>query len=82
MDQRSNDVDSDHVLLSVFLAWIFTEVVTPLIATCFYATEGEGTGSRVLFYRKEEWEVLRALGEAQMGSHFVKVDLITHMHRR
>jgi hypothetical protein len=65
--------DTDHVLLSVVLAWIFTEIIPPLIATCFYATEGEGTGSRILFYRKQEWEALRAAGEAQMRSHFVKV---------
>ena len=65
--------DSDHVVLSIFLAWIFTEIVPPLIATCFYATEGEGTGSRVLYYRKKEWEKLRTIGEAQMASHFVKV---------
>jgi hypothetical protein len=70
---RTEGTDSAHVLLSIVLAWIFTEVIPPLIATCFYVTEGEGTGSRVLFYRKQEWEVLRAIGESQMGSHFVKV---------
>lgn len=63
------------MLLSVFLAWVFTEVIPPLIASCFYVTEGEGTGGRVLFYRKQDWEELRAAGEAQMGTHFVKVRL-------
>lgn len=74
-DHTRQELDSDHVLLCVFLGWIFTEVIPPLIATCFYATEGEGTGSRVLYYRKEEWEVLRGLGEAQMRSHFIKVNI-------
>ena len=64
---------TDQKLLSIFLSWIFTEFIPPLIANCFYVTEGEGTGSRVLYYRKEVWEVLRAVGEKQMNSHFVKV---------
>ena len=63
----------DYQLLTIFLAWIFTEIVPHLIATCFYVTEGEGTGSQVLYYRKEEWEMLRAVGEKQMESHFVRV---------
>lgn len=65
--------------LSIVLAWIFTDFLPHLLASCFYATEGEGTGGKVLYYRKQKWDVLRRRGEVEMMHHFTKVVIVTHV---
>ena len=61
------------ILLHVFLHWLFSSFINPLISTTFYVTEGEGLGGQVLYYLKSVWECLVChVGMKQMESNFVK----------
>lgn len=68
-------VDIRMARLHRFLFWIFAHFVNPLLSTCFYITEGEGTGSEVLFYRRPVWSQIMRLGKKQMESNFVEVKM-------
>lgn len=57
-------------ILRAFIYWIFTEFINPLVAVCFYVTEGEGHGSQLLFYRKPVWSVLMKMGKKQLNLSF------------
>ena len=58
-----------------FTYWLYFSFINPLISTCFYATEGEGCGQQVLYYRKPVWSQCMRLGRQQMKRHFVEVQL-------
>jgi hypothetical protein len=58
-----------------FLHWIFNEFVISLLAANFYVTEGEGTGTETLYYKKRDWRLLEEIGMLQMNSNFMKVSL-------
>lgn len=59
--------------LRSFFYWAFAEFVNPLLAVCFYVTEGEGLGSQLLYYRKPVWTSLMQRGEQQLKESFVLV---------
>jgi hypothetical protein len=77
--EREHSVESSgahgdaHELLKWFIYWVFTDVVIPVVTSAFYVTEGEGTGTETLYFRKSDWQVLSAIGELQMKTNFVKV---------
>lgn len=71
------EVDDQH-LLRWFLYWVFTDIVIPLLVSAFYVTEGEGTGTETLYFRKRDWHVLSSIGELQMQANFVKVICTSH----
>lgn len=58
-----------------FTYWLYFFFINPLISTCFYVTEGEGCGQRILYYRKPVWSQCMRLGRLQMKQHFVEVQL-------
>jgi hypothetical protein len=56
-----------------FMEWVYSDFVNNLIAVCFYATEAEGRGSEVLYYRKPVWSRIVQLGKQQLVQNFVPV---------
>jgi hypothetical protein len=73
--RRSSKVESAarEQLLFRFLEWVFAEVVVKLLGVCFYATEVEGRGSEVLYYRKPVWARIVNKGKQQLFANFVPV---------
>jgi len=68
----------NSVLLAVFLQWVFTSVVNPLLSTTFYITEGEGLGASVLFYLRSVWtSIIAEVGVKQIRQHFMEISLPT-----
>lgn len=65
----------------MFLHWVFSSLINPMLATMFYITEGEGgmvgSGSgALLFYRKAVWvEITRTVGFNTINNNFVEVRL-------
>jgi hypothetical protein len=47
-------------ILSIF-RWLFHDYIVPLLQQCFYVTESEIHGKRVLYYRKPIWALFRTL---------------------
>lgn len=66
---------SAEISFRQFMSWIFGQFVNPLLSTCFYITEGEGTGNALLHYRKPVWAQLMKRGRQQMKKNFVEVSL-------
>lgn len=62
-------------LFLTFMNWLYAEFVNSLIAACFYATEVEGRGAEVLFYRKPLWARIVNKGKIQLFRNFVPVRL-------
>lgn len=62
-------------LLHHFLYWLVTDFVLPLLSVCFYATEVEGRGSEVFYYRKPNWAIIVRRGVAQIKDHFMPVSV-------
>jgi hypothetical protein len=80
-EQRSKGVSkveraAREQLLFRFLDWVFAEVVVKLIGACFYATEVEGRGSEVLYYRKPVWARIVNKGKQQLFANFVPVSYL------
>jgi hypothetical protein len=73
--KRASKVESAarEQLLYRFVEWVFAEVVVKLIGVCFYATEVEGRGSEVLYYRKPVWARIVNKGKQQLFANFVPV---------
>lgn len=77
----THGISATDVLQSL-MYWIFTEFVNPLIAICFYVTEGEGKGSELFHYRKPVWSGLLRRGEAQLKDSFAAVVSCYNFHFR
>jgi hypothetical protein len=58
-----------------FMEWVYCEFINPLIAANFYATEVEGRGAEVLYYRKPVWARIVQRGKEQLCNNFVPVSL-------
>ena len=56
-----------------FMDWVYNDFVNPLLAANFYATEVEGRGAEVLYYRKAVWARIVQRGKQQLCSNFVPV---------
>ncbi len=56
-----------------FMFWLFSEFLVAILAANFYVTEGEGTGTQTLYYKKSEWKILEEIGREQMNQNFMKV---------
>lgn len=56
-----------------FMEWVYCEFINPLIAANFYATEVEGRGAEVLYYRKPVWARIVQRGKEQLCNNFVPV---------
>jgi sugar (pentulose or hexulose) kinase len=59
--------------------WIFAEFIVSALAGNFYITEGEGTGTETLYFKKRDWRLLEEVGMNQMNSNFMKVSLSCHV---
>lgn len=55
-----------------FMFWLYSEFINPLLSSCFYATEAEGCGSQVLFYRKPIWSAIVRRGQKQLQQNFIQ----------
>jgi hypothetical protein len=62
-----------RICLQYFLHWIFADFIIPLLRSCFYVTEGQGTGLQTLYYRRPTWRTLMQIGRQQMQRNFVEV---------
>lgn len=40
------------------VVWLFERLIVPLTKVCFYCTEGTGTGSTLLYFRKTLWDAV------------------------
>jgi len=56
-----------------FMFWLYSDFINPLLSSCFYATEAEGSGSKVLFYRKPVWSAIVQRGQRQLQQNFIQV---------
>lgn len=56
-----------------FMFWLYSDFINPLLSSCFYATESEGCGSKVLFYRKPVWSEIVRRGQKQLQQNFIQV---------
>ena len=56
-----------------FMYWIYDDFINSIIASCFYATEVEGRGSEVLYYRKPIWASIVQRGQHQLVDNFIQV---------
>jgi Telomerase ribonucleoprotein complex - RNA binding domain len=52
-------------VLSIF-RWLFHGYIIPLLHQCFYITESEMHGKRVLYYRKPIWALFRTLSMSKL----------------
>ena len=59
-----------------FMQWMYTDFINNIISVCFYATEVEGRGTDVLYFRKPLWSRIVMKGKAQLESNFVPVILL------
>jgi hypothetical protein len=59
-----------------WLHWIFADFINPLISSCFYVTEGQGTAMETLYYRKPIWAQLMSIGKVQMSQNFVEISYV------
>ncbi len=64
-----------------FMDWVYNDFVNPLLAANFYATEVEGRGAEVLFYRKAVWARIVQRGKQQLCSNFVPVSCLHFLFR-
>jgi len=62
-----------QILLHAFVYWLIADFIHPLLCTYLYATEAEGRGNQVLWYRKSAWAQIVRAGLAQIQPHFVKI---------
>ena len=49
-----------------FMDWVYSDFINPLLAANFYATEVEGRGAEVLYYRKHVWARIVKRGKQQL----------------
>ena len=61
-------------MLAEFLFWFIDGFVTDLVKTTFKVTEAAGSGSRSLFFRQDDWELIsRPLLDNIAGTLFEKI---------
>ena len=65
-----------------FMDWVYNDFVNPLLAANFYATEVEGRGAEVLYYRKAVWARIVQRGKQQLCSNFVPVSQCFPVERK
>jgi hypothetical protein len=70
---KSSTISLQYRLLMDLIDWIFHDFIISLLAANFYVTEGEGTGTETLYYKKKDWRLLEEIGMIQMNSNFMKV---------
>ncbi|CAM6106019.1 unnamed protein product [Calypogeia fissa] len=58
--------------LELWLHWLFTTLVVPLIRAHFYVTENENHRQDVFYYRKPVWARIRASGMRELTSKIFK----------
>jgi hypothetical protein len=73
MDARRRHAYGTLQNLHRFMFWLYSEFINPLLSSCFYATEAEGCGSKVLFYRKPVWSEIVRRGQKQLQQNFIQV---------
>jgi len=64
---------TQQMILHAFVYWLIADFIHPLICSHLYATEAEGRGNQVLWYRKSAWTQIVRAGLAQIQPHFVKI---------
>ena len=62
-----------HYMVARLIYWIFTSFIIPLITNYFYATECEGQGGTVFYYRKPVWGYISSLGCHQFNKSFTQL---------
>ena len=55
------------------MLWVFRDFINPLISSNFYATEAEGRGGEVHYYRKYVWMGLLRRAQSQLSGSFVRI---------
>ena len=69
-------------LCYMFVHWVFSSIINPVLSSMFYITEGEGglvgSGSgSLLYYRKAVWvEITRSVGHNIISNNFVEVSCV------
>ena len=56
-----------------FMQWVYSDFINSLLSVCFYATEVEGRGSDVHYYRKPLWARIVRRGKMQLFNNFMPV---------
>lgn len=69
----TNFPTSPQYIFNVFVYWIFTDFINPLVSASFYATEAEGRSNDVTFFRKPIWARVIERGREQMKKHFMEL---------
>lgn len=72
---RSLHLTQQTQIFTDLLRWIFSDFLVSVLAANFYITEGEGTGTETLYYRKRDWKILEEIGMHQMSMNFMQVSL-------
>jgi len=72
ISSRSESLASMQVFYR-FMEWVYSDFINPLLAANFYATEVEGRGAEVLYYRKPVWARIVQRGKQQLCNNFVPV---------
>lgn len=72
---KSLPLSQQSQILTDMLRWIFSDFIISVLAANFYITEGEGTGTETLYFRKKDWKILEEIGMHQMSLNFMKVSI-------
>eukprot|EP00127_Corallochytrium_limacisporum_P004750 Clim_evm104s172 gene=Clim_evmTU104s172 len=68
--RRGKGHSQSRKMLCTFLAWLYLQVVNPIIKACFYVTESSAHRNRLFYYRKSTWKSAVEICQNELAAQY------------